>query len=304
MRIYASRAKLTLLNSLPQPAEVKLQPLRQLLEKPITPQPANECPTYVFPPNTSVLVEAAPEAGHWETIYRGLVRTAAADVAALETAAPLWLLDFLLGNRVTQTEVSKLSFTLTPWVAPGSAGKPDGFGGFGIDKSDASSASSSAPAPPTPQQQSISAMPLPELPTGNARLTATRMLRIRKSCFYVAEKLELAPPHGSRTHSIAGSRRPSADAGVTHSPSALSMTALAQSAASARTAQTHSRAASIRSGAGEDYAPGQHPTELVEILCNEHVLPLDVTLAQVQRYYWRAGGDVELKYRRRTESAL
>lgn len=251
-----------------------------------------------------MLVEAAPEAGHWETIYRGLVRTAAADVAALETAAPLWLLDFLLGNRVAQKEVSKLSFTLTPWVAPAStAGKADGFGSFAIDKASTTS------APATPQSQQISAMPLPELPTGNARLTATRMLRIRKSCFYVAEKLELAPPHGSRTHSIAGSRRPSADAGVVKSPSALSMTALAQSVASSSRpgtsqSQSQSRAGSIRSGTGgggggEEYAPGQHPTELVELLCNEQVLPLDVTLAQVQRYYWRAGGDVELKYRTR-----
>ena len=39
------------------------------------------------------------------------------------------------------------------------------------------------------------------------------------------------------------------------------------------------------------------PHEMIEILCNDAVLPVDVTLAQCQRFFWRAGGDIRLEYR-------
>ncbi len=32
------------------------------------------------------------------------------------------------------------------------------------------------------------------------------------------------------------------------------------------------------------------PHEMIEILCNDTLLPVDVTLAQCQRFFWRSGG--------------
>jgi WD repeat-containing protein 48 len=75
------------------------------------------------------------------------VRTVAQDAGALEAAAPLWLLDFLLHNRGPTRDPSKISFTLAPWIAPELRGRADGFGGYG-------NISGSTP------------VPLPELPSG------------------------------------------------------------------------------------------------------------------------------------------
>jgi WD repeat-containing protein 48 len=58
---------------------------------------------------------------------------------------------------------------------------------------------------------------------------------------------------------------------------------------SADAAGTHHDSA----GMGAELAPH----EMIEILCNDVVLPVDVTLAQCQRFYWRAGGDIKLEYR-------
>lgn len=158
----------------------------------------------------------------------------------------------------------------------------------------------------------------------NARLTATRMLRIKKVCTYICERLDLISASvRSRSASIAGSRRSSADtgsaqggagtggggAGLTTSASALSMTSLAASASASASSSSASQDPSNRSrrpsesesntgGEGED-STAVTSTDLVEILCNDQVLPNGITLATCQRFYWRAGGDIRLEYRRK-----
>uniref|UniRef100_V5E642 Uncharacterized protein n=2 Tax=Kalmanozyma brasiliensis (strain GHG001) TaxID=1365824 RepID=V5E642_KALBG len=226
------------------------QMLDELFSKPLAPASLDEMPRLPLPADTAVIVsQSSADAGSWEAVYRGLVSCTGDDTEVLEHAAPLWLLDCLLNNHVNAREPVKLSFTLAPWKPADS--RADGFGGYDLT---------------TPQ-------PMPELPTGNARLTATRCLRVKKACLYVAEKLELAAPR-SRAVSINASRRNSVEAIA--KPGALSMT-------KANTSQDE----------GETLAPH----EMIEILCNDVVLPVDVTLAQCQRFFWRTGGDIRLEYR-------
>lgn len=39
--------------------------------------------------------------------------------------------------------------------------------------------------------------------------------------------------------------------------------------------------------------------DVYEILCNEALLPLDMTLAAARQYVWRQGGELIMHYRRR-----
>lgn len=44
---------------------------------------------------------------------------------------------------------------------------------------------------------------------------------------------------------------------------------------------------------------GPKSEELYEILCNDIVLPLDMTLIAVRQYVWRSGSELALCYRRK-----
>lgn len=43
------------------------------------------------------------------------------------------------------------------------------------------------------------------------------------------------------------------------------------------------------------------PEDLYEVLCNEVLLPLDMSLAAVRQYVWRQGGELIMHYRRKRE---
>jgi len=102
--------------------------------------------------------------------------------------------------------------------------------------------------------------PLPELlNTTQSKLTASRFLRVRKLIIHVQEKLE----------KMAGS------------------TSAAGSARSSLESPDPSKSSRPR---GED---------MFEILCNDVVLPLDMSLAAVRQYVWRQGGELIMHYRRK-----
>ena len=44
--------------------------------------------------------------------------------------------------------------------------------------------------------------------------------------------------------------------------------------------------------------------DLWDLVCNDTVLPINMTLAAVRQYVWRQSGEVVLYYRRRRPSAL
>lgn len=270
----------------PRKALTHAQMLEELFGKPLAPASLQEMPRLPLPQDTAVIIsQSSADAGSWEAVYRGLVSCTEHDTEVLEQTAPMWLLDCLLSNHVTARDPVKLSFTLSPWKPADS--QSDGFGGYDLN----------------------TVQPMPELPTGNARLTATRCLRIKKACFYVAEKLELAAPR-SRAVSINASRRSSVDAGGVKrtpgsplaggtAPPAQHMSAGIAAGLSMTRANVSPAGQHGHQEEGTHSVPEQTlaPHELIEILCNDVVLPLDVTLAQCQRFFWRTGGDIRLEYR-------
>ncbi|KAI0052794.1 WD40 repeat-like protein [Auriscalpium vulgare] len=114
---------------------------------------------------------------------------------------------------------------------------------------------------------------LPELlNTSQSKLTASRFLRVRKLTIHVQDKLDRI----SGTQSTAASPR--------------------QSPRSSLDGRT-----SIASG--RQPAEGRpRPEDAWEILCNDQLLPLDMTLAAVRQYAWRQAGELTMHYRRRRPS--
>lgn len=264
-----------------QKALTHTQMLEELFGRPLMPASLDEMPRLPLSPDTAVIIsQSSADAGSWEAVYRGLVSCTGDDTEVLEQTAPMWLLDCLLSNHVNARDPVKLSFTLTPWKP--SDARADGFGGYDLH----------------------TVQPMPEMPTGNARLTATRCLRIKKACSYVAEKLELTAPR-SRTASINASRRSSVDANSAKRTGSGAQTPTLTSSATAagQLSMTRADSSSLVSQEAQnawEVAAQQSqlaPHEMIEILCNDAVLPVDVTLAQCQRFFWRAGGDIRLEYR-------
>ncbi|KAJ7623186.1 hypothetical protein FB45DRAFT_797112 [Roridomyces roridus] len=189
-------------------------PLQLILEGPLSPPPSSEAPTLGLSSSIVVLIEEEAPPG-FVTVYRGTVGSTAGDVHTLEEVMPMWLAEYLLLHRMPSAPPQvKLSFVLLPWV-----GK-DG------------------------EEQ------LPELlNTAQSKLTASRMLRVRKLVLHVQDKLDkMTPPPP------AGAPRP-------------------------------------------------HAEDLYEILCNDVVLPLDMTIAAVRQYVWRQSAELTMCYRRNPEMA-
>ncbi|KZT30117.1 WD40 repeat-like protein [Neolentinus lepideus HHB14362 ss-1] len=104
---------------------------------------------------------------------------------------------------------------------------------------------------------------LPELlNTAQSKLTASRFLRVRKLTYHVQDKLDRLSGNSTYT-----TPRSSFDSGRP------------------RDATAHSR---------------PRAEEHYEILCNDLVLPLDMTLAAVRQYVWRQSVELVMYYRRRT----
>ncbi|KAF8152379.1 hypothetical protein B0H34DRAFT_724941 [Crassisporium funariophilum] len=103
--------------------------------------------------------------------------------------------------------------------------------------------------------------PLPELlNTTQSKLTASRYLRVRKIVYHVQDKLDRM------------------------------------------SAESKSRAGSIRSSVeNQVQSKGSRPQaeDLYEILCNETLLPHEMTLAAVRQYVWRQGAELVMHYRRK-----
>lgn len=51
----------------------------------------------------------------WRTIYRGSVSSTWSDLQILEDAMPMWLLEYLMTNKVPAVPIVKISFVLLPW---------------------------------------------------------------------------------------------------------------------------------------------------------------------------------------------
>lgn len=71
-----------------------------------------------------------------------------------------------------------------------------------------------------------------------------------------------------------------------------------------------SRAPSVRSSVdGQPVRHPQSPTrpqaeELYELLCNDAIMPLGMTLAAVRQYVWKSSAELVLVYRRKRQTVL
>ncbi|KAL4250924.1 WD repeat WDR48 family protein [Abortiporus biennis] len=216
----------------------RMTPLQVLLSKPLNPPTSNECPSLPIPANTTVLISEEAQSG-WSILYRGQVSSTGYDKTTLEDVMPMWLLEFLLLNKTPPVSVTKVSFVLLPYPTK----DPD-------------------------EEQ------LPELlNTAQAKLTASRFLRVRKLTNHVQDKLEKLT--GGR-NGIASSSSP-------------------RSSVDAR---------SVSSGHRSHREDGRPRAEdLFEILCNDLVLPLDMTLAVVRQYVWRQSNELVMHYRRKAPAS-
>ncbi|KAH9931751.1 hypothetical protein B0H21DRAFT_699788 [Amylocystis lapponica] len=207
-------------------------PQQALLSGPLSPPSTNEAPPLPIYPNTSLTISEEAQSG-WTTLYRGHVSSTGADARTLEEVMPMWLLEYLLLNKVPPVPVHKISFVLLPFPNKDPNGEQ-----------------------------------LPELlNTTQSKLTASRFLRVRKLTSHVQDKLD----------KLAGSHAPT-------SPNTPRSSLDTRSLSSARSRdETRPRA-----------------EDLYEILCNDVVLPLDMTLAAVRQYVWRQSVELSMYYRRRT----
>jgi len=219
-------------DAVPEEIDIPKTPLQILLAGPLSSPPSSECPTLHIPPNTSVIISEEAQSG-WTTLYRGHVASSSHDKALLEEVMPMWLLEYLLVNKVPALPVMKVSFVLLPY-------NKDPNGEY-----------------------------LPELlNTAQAKLTATRFLRVRKLTNHVQDKLEKIAAGRS---TASNTPRSSMDARSTSS--------------APRNRDTENR---------------PRAEEMFEILCNDVVLPLDMTLAAVRQFIWRQSAELVMHYRRRT----
>ncbi|KAK5821604.1 hypothetical protein F5H01DRAFT_305181 [Linnemannia elongata] len=141
---------------------------------PFSPPTHLDFPKTIIPAHIPVIIsEQSREASSTVDLYRGSVGTLAQDYIPLVQVVPTWLLEVVLKNSIPVKESPKVSFVLRPHhhqegtttAIVGNAAVGGELGGL------------------LPR--------LGELPGGNARLTAPRMLRIRKVLAHVVEKLAL-----------------------------------------------------------------------------------------------------------------
>lgn len=250
---------------------------RTVLARGITPPAPGEVPELPLPANTAILISShSSDAAPWETVFRGLKSSTSQDVAMLELAAPAWLLETVLNNRIgvsaERVAATKVTFVLTPYGADRSGeGEGETVGGAEGDEDEESA--------------------LPPLPSGDARLTATRWLRIGKTAAFVCEKLGYVRVSKSRQASIAAlSRRPSADDGPQQQQEASVVEPPSPRPSSSTTGSQQME---------------QLTAQDIELLCNGQVLDADMTLAQIARYVYRgsSANPIPLEYRRRAVAA-
>jgi WD repeat-containing protein 48 len=122
----------------------------------------------------------------------------------------------------------------------------------------------------------------------NSRLTANRILRMKKIASYVGDKLDLLQMRKSRTGSIFGEGRDSRE--MSRNPSSTNVSNLPN--------QNSSSVSSQLNQLGNNGFP-LLAEEILELSCRGRVLSPHQTLGAVKHFIFRQGGDVVINYRLR-----
>lgn len=212
------------------------QLIQSIFSKPFQPIGEMDAPKIKLTSDIMILIsEAGNESGAWEVRYRGLVKEdededeAEADWMALEMVGPGWLLEYLLGNRTIIKEKESNSLKVTFVLMP--------IEGGGLN----------------------------ELPNGNARLTAARVLRMRKVIGYISQKLELEPIE--EPQQLTQPQAETQDETQTPTPT-----------------------------------PTRRMEDEIELICNGTSIPWRMSLGAVKQWVWMKGGDVVINYQLKKSS--
>ncbi|KAG9069447.1 hypothetical protein KI688_010349 [Linnemannia hyalina] len=286
---------------------------------PFSPPTHLDFPKTIIPSHIPVIIsEQSREASSTVDLYRGSVGTLAQDYIPLVQVIPTWLLEVVLKNSIPAKESPKVSFVLRPHhhqegtttAIVGNAAVGGELGGL------------------LPR--------LGELPGGNARLTAPRMLRVRKVLAHVVEKLALVPPKrrievSSATATTAQQQPAESDSSTTtaiHESGPADSTSRAlepvqeeddgprndkdateastEAEGDAQVPQAPQAPPKTKEQEEEEEAMRQdvlRPENWLEILCHEQVLSPTMTLATIRTHYWKTGSDVVLSYRYKQRGA-
>ncbi|KAL1924391.1 uncharacterized protein VTP21DRAFT_7426 [Calcarisporiella thermophila] len=237
-----------------------------LVNPPFQPALPGDYPRLNIPSSTIVCIsEESPEASASVDLYRGTVGELTRDIGLVQQAAPAWLLEFLVKSRVPLREPMKIGFTLRPHEKSGMA----------------------------------------ELPNGNSRLTANRMLRVRKLLQYVVERLELEYPRSPAAPGQEQSQPEQAENGGKEGFSLAPNQAPSQTNSQASKEPEKQGKENARESEKKGAEPSSEPLPEVwlELVCNDQVLSPTLTLASIRQHVWKAGGDVVITYRYRKPSS-
>lgn len=124
------------------------------------------------------------------------------------------------------------------------------------------------------------------------------MLRMRKACHYIAEKLQLESWQQRQQYQAALDANIAASAAVSRP---LSET---QSPFPFPSAHAIPQAMSAQKNVDTSEEPSLLPEDEVELLCNDQIVPLNITLAACSKYVYGKSGDMMLFYRRRQSQPL
>jgi len=90
-------------------------PLQMLLNGTLSPPPSSEAPIHNLPNHIALLISEEASLGY-RTVYRGTVNSTGHDVHVLEEAMPVWLIEYLLTNKIPiLPPLVKIGFILLPY---------------------------------------------------------------------------------------------------------------------------------------------------------------------------------------------
>jgi len=135
----------------------------------------------------------------------------------------------------------------------------------------------------------------PALPQGANRLSAHKLLKIRKVANFVVQKLELELPTKSKVEPLPPIAETSNNGNNEDNSSSSSASSDADNTAA--NGVKVATAAATTPTADEKVAPEHY----IEILCNNKVVPPNINLATTRAFFWKSGDDLVLYYRINSE---
>ena len=120
---------------------------------------------------------------------------------------------------------------------------------------------------------------------------------MRKACHYIAEKLQLDSwKQREAYHNKLDAQQASNPTAPANGPAPLARSTTLTSLSSSNTSFSTPLSPNPNEHIPE---PTLLPEDEVEILCNEQIVPLNITLAACAKYSYGKSGDIMLYYRRR-----